>query len=189
MTRIGDVLAPRSVVKPFASIMAAGAVASAVVSWVTYFGLSPPHLERPKDQPSFFDARFPNPAELPLPSAGDSKLHAATGLPAQKLRVGGLKMSEPDEQPGMIAATVPLPRPRPASATLSPQLSEVAQSDDRTLLQRLSDAFRTRMTLASMTPQDDISTPALDHASLGYYGLTAVYDISAQAWRRLGLRL
>ena len=184
MTPIGDVLALRSVVKPVASIVAAVAIAA----WVTYIGPSLYDLESPKHQPSFFDARFPNQAELSLASAGDSKIQAAKGVLAQKLRVGGSEMSEPDESPATIVAAVPLPRPRPASANVGRQQGEVAQSDDRTLLQRLSDAFRPRMTLASMTPQDGISTQ--DHASLGYYGLTAVYDISAQAvYLPNGLRL
>ena len=84
MTPIGDVLALRSVVKPVASIVAAVAIAA----WVTYIGPSLYDLESPKHQPTFFDARFPNQAELSLALAGDSKIQAATGLLAQKLTVG-----------------------------------------------------------------------------------------------------
>src|SRR5260370_8311405 len=102
------------------------------------------------------------------------------GLLAQKLRDGERKTSEPEESPHTVAVPVPLPRSRPASVNLDPPRSEVAQTDDRTLLQRLSDLFRPRVTLASMTPEDGISSEVPDLASRGYDGLTAVYDISAR---------
>ncbi len=175
-----------------ASIVAAVAVASAVAAWVTFRSVE----QSPKDQESFFGARFPNlavlqsPAGIPFPSAVDIKLQAAKDLLAQKLRDGGWNASEPAESPTRIAATVPLPKPRPASANLGPQQSEVAQSDERTLLQRLADLFRPRMTLASMTPEDGLSGGMPDFASLGYDGVTAVYDISARTvYLPNGLRL
>ena len=175
-----------------ASIVAAVAVASAVAAWVTFRSVE----QSPKDQESFFGARFPNlavlqsPAGIPFPSAIDIKLHAAKDLLAQKLRDGGWNASEPAESPTRIAATVPLPKPRPASANLGPQQSEVTQSDERTLLQRLADLFRPRMTLASMTPEDGLSGGMPDFASLGYDGVTAVYDISARTvYLPNGLRL
>jgi len=66
----------------------------------------------------------------------------------------------------------------------------VTQSDERTLLQRLADLFRPRMTLASMTPEDGLSGGMPDFASLGYDGVTAVYDISARTvYLPNGLRL
>jgi len=98
----------------------------------------------------------------------------------KKLRDGDWNTSEPAESPTTIAVAVPLPRPRPALANLGPPQSEVAQTDERTLLQRLSDLFRPRVTLASMTPEDGISGEVPDLASRGYDGLTAVYDISAR---------
>jgi hypothetical protein len=190
ITPIGDVPAPRSVVRPVASIMAAVAIASAVGAWVAYIGSPPSDLQSPKDEVSFFDARFSYHAELPSPSAVDIKLQVAKGLLAQKLRDGGWNTSDPDESPATIAAAVPLPRPRPASANLGPPQSEVAQSDDRTLLQRFSDLFRPRMTLASLTPEDGISRAAPGLSSLGYDGLIAVYDISARTvYLPNGLRL
>src|SRR5260221_9086417 len=176
ITPIGDVLAPRPMVRPVASIMAAVAVASAVAAWVAYIGLLPSDLELPKDQASsdleslkdqtsLFDTRFPTQSELPSPSAVDTKLQVAKGLLAQKLRAGDRNTSEPEESPTTIAVAVPLPRSRPASVNLDPPRSEVAQTDDRTLLQRLSDLFRPRVTLASMTPEDGISMrcPILRH--------------------------
>src|SRR5258708_6837114 len=91
ITPIGDILAPRPMVRPVASIMAAGAVASAVAAWVAYIGLLPSDLELPKDQASsdleslkdqasLFDTRFPTQSELPSPSAVDTKLQVAKGL-------------------------------------------------------------------------------------------------------------
>lgn len=88
ITPIGDVLAPRPMVRPVASIMAAVAVASAVAAWVAYIGLLPSDLELPKDQASsdleslkdqasLFDTRFPTQSELPSPSAVDTKLQVA----------------------------------------------------------------------------------------------------------------
>src|SRR6478736_4660819 len=190
VTPIGDVLAPRPMVRPVASIMAAVAVASAVAAWVAYIGLLPSDLESPKDQASLFDTRFPTQSELPSPSAVDTKLQVAKGLLAQKLRDGDRNTSEPEESPTTIAVAVPLPRSRPAAVNLDPPRSEVAQTDDRTLLQRLSDLFRPRVTLASMTPEDGISSELPDLASRGYDGLTAVYDISAQTvYLPNGLRL
>ena len=201
ITPIGDVLAPRPMVRPVASIMAAVAVASAVAAWVACIGLLPSDLElpkdqassdleSPKDQASLFDTRFPTQSELPSPSAVDTKLQVAKGLLAQKLRDGDRNTSEPEESPTTIAVAVPLPRSRPASVNLGPPRSEVAQTDDRTLLQRLSDLFRPRVTLASMTPEDGISSEVPDLASRGYDGLTAVYDISARTvYLPNGLRL
>ena len=175
---IGDDPAPLSMVLQVAAITAAAAVALAVAAWVVYFGSVPSDLQSPKDQTSYFDARFPNHMELPPHSAVDIKLEVAKGLLAQKLRGGGWNTSVSDGSPVTIASAVPLPRPRPASTNLGQQQNDVAQSDDRTLLQRLSDLVRPRMTLASLTPEDGISREAPDLAALGYDGLTAVYDIS-----------
>jgi hypothetical protein len=45
---------------------------------------------------------------------------------------------------------------------------------------RISELFRPRIALASLTPEDGITGDAADPASLGYDRLTAVYDISAR---------
>jgi hypothetical protein len=55
-----------------------------------------------------------------------------------------------------------------------------AQSDDRTLLQKLSDLLPARMTLASLAPDGGLLGARPNLASLGYDNLTAVYDISAR---------
>jgi Protein of unknown function (DUF2778) len=85
-------------------------------------------------------------------------------------------------------AAVPLPRSRPVEANLESQAgppaaqpSAAAQSNDRTLLQKLSDLLPGRITLASLAPDGGLlggDRPNL--SSLGYDTLTAVYDISAR---------
>jgi hypothetical protein len=184
ITPIDDLLGPRSVVWPVAMIAAAVAVAAAVAAWVAQIDSPSSDVRPPQLQAFFPDARFPNLTLLPPASALDTKLQVAKALLALRLSDPGWNPSDTDESPARIEAAVPLPRPRPASVVQS------AQADDRTLLQRLSDVFRPRMTLASMTPQDTISTLAPDHALLGYNGVTAVYDISAKAvFLPNGLRL
>jgi len=56
-----------------------------------------------------------------------------------------------------------------------------ARSDDRTLLQKLSDLLPGRIKLASLTPEGGLFRKGPDLTSLGYDNLTAVYDISAHA--------
>jgi hypothetical protein len=184
VTPIDDLLVPRSVVWAVASIAAALAVAAAVAAWVAQIASPSPNVQPPQFEASFLDARFPNLALPPPASALDTKLRVAKALLALRLSDPGWNPSDTEESPATVEAAVPLPRPRPASVV------QAAQADDRTLLQRLSDVFRVRTTLASMTPQDSISTLAPDHALLGYNGVTAVYDISAKAvFLPNGLRL
>ena len=94
----------------------------------------------------------------------------------------------PEEPPAPSAATsVPLPRARPsdvrveaANRATSPA-DGAGPGDQRTLLQKLSDFFPRRITLASLTSGDGLFRSGPDLASLGYDSFTAVYDISAQA--------
>jgi Protein of unknown function (DUF2778) len=93
------------------------------------------------------------------------------------------------EQPAASSvAAVPLPKSRPVEATLEMQagpaatrLPAVAQSDDRTLLQKLSDLLPGRITLASLVPDGGLLGARPSLTSLGYDNLTAVYDVSARA--------
>jgi hypothetical protein len=75
---------------------------------------------------------------------------------------------------------MPLPRSRPVEANLanSQTADRTAQSDDRTLLQKLSDLFPARIRLASLEPDGGLLSDRPDLTSLGYDKLTAVYDIS-----------
>ena len=95
--------------------------------------------------------------------------------------------SKADENRTSAPAGIPLPRSRPATADLAAPGSAVAQvdnaprSDDRTLLQKLSDLLPGRVTLASLAPDGGLFRQGPDLASRGYDNLTAVYDISAHA--------
>jgi hypothetical protein len=84
--------------------------------------------------------------------------------------------------------TVPLPRSRPVMADLEArpasalaQVQNPTRSDDRTLLQKLSDLLPGKVTLASLAPNGGLFHRGPDLAALGYDNLTAVYDISAHA--------
>jgi hypothetical protein len=85
----------------------------------------------------------------------------------------------PAAQPG-----VPLPRPRPSVADQQAgvaQADNAGRSDDRSLLQKLSDLLPGRVRLASLTPDSGLFSQGPDLAALGYDRQTAVYDISARA--------
>jgi hypothetical protein len=77
-----------------------------------------------------------------------------------------------------------MPRPRPAAAgiqTAEAQPDNGARTDDRSLLQKLSDLLPGRVRLASLTPDSGLFGQGPDLAALGYDRQTAVYDISARA--------
>jgi len=90
---------------------------------------------------------------------------------------------EPVLPPAQTAA-VPLPRARPSDARIEAAnraLSEsAAQGDQRSIVQKISDFFPGRITLASLTSGDGIFRSGPDLGALGYDSFTAVYDISAQ---------
>jgi hypothetical protein len=94
-------------------------------------------------------------------------------------------LEEPAPPPSATAA-VPLPRARPADVRVEAAIrtlpaDSAAQGEQRTLLQKISDFFPGRVTLASLSPGDGLFRRGPDLASLGYDSFTAVYDISAQA--------
>jgi hypothetical protein len=180
----------------FPLVFAAIATAFASAVWIAHFGpfTSVSDAATPKDASSFFDDRF-SPATEPIPvglSPGvfirslpadiEAKLQQARTLLALKLSEGNGR-TELSEKPAAapIATAVPLPRPRPAEA-LALQNSEAPRADgDRTLLQKLSDLFPARITLASLTPNVGYQGESPDLASSGFDNFTAVYDISARA--------
>ena len=94
----------------------------------------------------------------------------------------------PDAQADQPAApagpAIPLPRSRPAEASLAlrgdPPPPPPARSDDRTMFQKLADMVPMRFTLASLTPGDGLFVNKPDLGALGYDNTTAVYDISAR---------
>jgi Tlde1 domain len=187
----GRVYRGASTPRKFPLLLAAFAAALAAAAYTTYFGpvASGADAAMPKYASSFFDDRFSPSAEpisidlsprvliRSLPADIEAKLQQAKTLLALKLRQG-IERIELSEKPaaGPTAAAVPLPRPRPAEA-LALQNSEAPRAEsDRSLLQKLSDLFPARITLASMTPDAGPDLP-----SLGFDNFTAVYDISAQA--------
>jgi hypothetical protein len=128
------------------------------------------------------------------------KLQQAKSRLAQKLQAERLPLIDfrtaliEDPKPWSTAASVPLPRARPAepkpeaqtvlasAAPPSPSSSAYARPDDRTLLQKFSDLLPTgRLTLASLGPDTGVFHDGPDLGALGYDKLTAVYDISAHA--------
>jgi hypothetical protein len=110
------------------------------------------------------------------------KLRQAKGLLARKLQALDWQPGALDQSANPAVASVPLPRSRPTEANLELGGSSVAaQADNRTLLQKLSDLFPPRITLASLAPDGGLLGSAPDLTSLGYDNLTAVYDISARA--------
>ena len=81
-------------------------------------------------------------------------------------------------------AGIPMPRPRPAAASAQAgeaQADNAPRTDDRSLLQKLSDLLPGRVRLASLTPDSGLFSQGPDLAALGYDRQTAVYDISARA--------
>src|SRR5262249_25271728 len=88
-------------------------------------------------------------------------------------------VEEPSSPPS--TTSVPLPRARPSDAQLEAASRAApgggaAQGDQRTLLQKLSDFFPARVTLASLTSGEGLFRSGPDLGSLGYDSFTAVYD-------------
>jgi hypothetical protein len=183
---------------PIALVLAAVALASGTAAWKTHVdpAVSGPGPAASTDASTFFDNRFfvggerqsfataPPPDRFfrSLPSELEIKLQQAKGLLAQRFLSEGSKKTfseEPPPPPLQTATVVPLPRARPAEAKLELQSSRPLQADDRTLLQKFSDLFPARITLASLAPDGGLLSDAPDLSALGYDNLTAVYDISA----------
>src|SRR5277367_1377303 len=185
---------------PIAMVVGAVAVASGTAAWMAEVdpAVSGSHSAALKDTSSLFDNRFlagnsrqsfataPPPTLFvrTLPSELEIKLQQAKGLLAQKLKSGDSQkamLAEPPTIPPTMqtVTVVPLPRARPAEANLDLQVNRSAKADDRTLLQKFSDLFPGRITLASLAPDGALLGEAPDLSALGYDGLTAVYDISA----------
>ena len=136
-----------------------------------------------------FEDRFLHPLDRPAFAVEEMNLRAAITLPSQRLpsRDWRADLGDLDEAKLTPTASLPLPRSRPAAADLesgpgplSAFAHNSAMPDDRTLLQKLSDLLRRRLTLASLAPDGGLFSRGPDLASLGFDGFTAVYDISAR---------
>jgi hypothetical protein len=171
------------------------ALASGVAAWTTYQVSWVSDSASSKDiNASSFDARFVSGAASnllstdlsrslvqALPSELEIKFQQAKDRLAQKLQFEGRRVALAEEPAPSSVAAVPLPRPRPVEANLELRDSPVtAQTDNRTLLQKLSDLLPARVTLTSLAPNGGLLGDAPDLTSLGYDNLTAVYDISAR---------
>src|SRR4051795_1011567 len=140
------------------------ALATAV--WTAHFDpfTSVFDADMPEDTSTFFEERFA-PATAPTPVGGSSifnqsrpaeieaKLQQAKPLLASKLTESNAQTQLSEKTgPAPIEAASRIPRPRPPEA-LALQNSEPSQAGaDRKLLQKLSELFRARITLASLTP-------------------------------------
>ncbi|MGY3621181.1 DUF2778 domain-containing protein [Bradyrhizobium sp. USDA 10063] len=93
--------------------------------------------------------------------------------------------SSPSPPPPTVAA-IPMPRSRPVEANLQvndppPAQAPLAQAEDRSLWQKITDWVPGRLQLASLEPNGGIlpgTGPSL--TTLGYDSTTAVYDITAR---------
>ena len=171
------------------------ALASGVAAWTTYPVIWVSDPVSSKDiSASSFDARFVSgaasnllsmdlspPLVQSLPSELEIKFQQAKERLAQKLQSQDWRVAPVEEPAPSSVAVVPLPRSRPVEANLELRDSPVtAQTDNRTLLQKLSDLLPARVTLASLSPDGGLLGDGPDLTSLGYDNLTAVYDISAR---------
>jgi len=180
-------------------VVAAFSLASVTAAWIADFNpgvwISLPASSTDGHMASF-DARFwqgsvssasstyiPRSLVRSTPPELEPKLEEAKGHLAQRL------LSSLDSRAALIdgpkpsiVAAIPLPRSRPVEANLEPKNGpSVVQSDNRTLLQKLSDLMPPRLTLASLAPDGGLFRSGPDLASLGYDNSSAVYDISAHA--------
>jgi hypothetical protein len=147
--------------------------------------------------PQSLRGRTLQPLDRSALSALETKVQDARGVLAQKLQLGewrGALLYAPSQSstvdaPQQVSAPdVPLPRSRPASADINTVVvadttprSDPPAKPDRTWMQKLSDLWPGRLTLASLTPGDGLFRSHPDLQSLGYDSQTAVYDISAHA--------
>ena len=181
-----------------ALVIAAFASASGVAAWIADFDpvawVSEP--ASPKDistssfddrfsvgsAPDLFSTEIPRSLVRSLPSELEIKFQQAKGQLAQKLQSQDRRVALIEEPTPSSVAAVPLPRSRPVEA--NPELKNgvpSAQTENRTLLQKISDLLPARITLASLAPDGGLFREGPDLASLGYDNVTAVYDISARA--------
>ncbi len=173
--------------------VAAFAVASGLAAWITGFDLAA-LLHNPASANvaavSSFEDRFATRSLRPSLAGLSTRPVAGSQRPdfeAEFAHINRLLDRQSRElrsgQPApSVEAMIPLPRSRPAEASLAPR-SDAPQggSDNRTMFDRLADLVPMRFTLASLTPSDGLLGERKDLAALGYDNFTAVYDISARA--------
>jgi hypothetical protein len=176
--QIEGLLMRRSVARHIVWGVGAACVSSLIATWVSTPVQSVSSSPAVQAQILDFDDRFPaelNPPEIPQ---GNIRLAISEGLRLAELSEGDLErpgLTEP--LPRVSRTSIPLPRPRPAAAE---QQIQLAQSDDRTLIQKLAGFFHPQMLLASATPEDGLSGTAINPTDMGDKS-NAVYVISDRA--------
>lgn len=112
-----------------------------------------------------------------------AKARLAQDLTAQNVAPPDLVAmpSAPPAQTNSVVA-VPLPRSRPVLADVMAAQRSVAVSNDPQpgLLQKFSEIFGNKLTLASLDPDGGLGSDGPNLTALGYDNATAVYDISAR---------
>jgi len=140
--------------------------------------------------PAAFESRRTHVVLQPLDSSAlsvlEAKLRDARGQLAEKLASSGWRSSLDGESAPAATPDVPLPRARPTEANLQLAVDNTSappapRTDDRSMMQKLSDLLPGKLTLASLTPSSGLFRRGPDLAALGYDNQTAVYDISARA--------
>jgi Protein of unknown function (DUF2778) len=171
------ILMRRSMAKPIIWVGAACVVAGLFATWVATPIQSLPLSPTVQAQVLVFDDRFPAELNLPEVPQGDIRLAISKGLLLAKLSEVDGQAPDLGEPPRITRPSIPLPRPRPAVAE---QPTQLGQSDDRKLVQKLAGLFHPQLLLASATPEDGLSGTAINPTALGYNS-TAVYVISDRA--------
>ena len=197
-TATADTFLPRRRIgRSETAVLVAGALACAVgaAAWLSE---APSSARQTSADILSFDDRFVPPTAFesrrgyamlqPLDRSAlsvlEAKLRDARGQLAQQLASSGWRSSVEEESAPAAVAEIPLPRARPAGADLQVAVDNTPpapRSDDRTMLQKLSDLLPGKLTLASLTPSSGLFRRGPDLAALGYDNQTAVYDISAHA--------
>jgi len=145
--------------------------------------------------PAAFESRRPRAAMQPLDNSAlsvlEGKLRDARGQLAQQLASSDWRSWVDGESAPAATPDVPLPRARPTEANLQLAVDNTSappaprpdapRTDDRSMMQKLSDLLPGKLTLASLTPSSGLFRRGPDLAALGYDNQTAVYDISARA--------
>jgi hypothetical protein len=139
--------------------------------------------------PTAFASRRIQAALQPLDSSAlsvlEAKLRDARGQLAQQLASTGWRSALDGERAPAASSDVPLPRARPTEANLQVAVENTSavpapRTEDRSMMQKLSDLLPGKLTLASLTPSSGLFRRGPDLAALGYDNQTAVYDISAR---------
>ncbi|HEY0330085.1 MAG TPA: DUF2778 domain-containing protein [Rhodopseudomonas sp.] len=181
----------------FGVALAAGAAAWIAdldpIGWV--FAPAPPSVV----DAASFDARFlreslfdemiavtPPPVARALPPELEAKLRQARARLAQDLTAQTLGppdlVATPSNPPSNSVVAVPLPRSRPvvADAMTVPRSTALSNDPQPGLLEKFSEMFSGRLTLASLDPDGGLGSDGPNLTALGYESGTAVYDISAR---------